>query len=353
LSQFETILIYAPSWIGDAVISLGALRTIRARYPDARLNVLARPWVVDLYQGCEAVDDYLEYDYRGRHRGPFGFFRLTRELDSRGFDLALLFPNAFRAAAVVRAAGIPERWGYGTDGRGPLLTRAVPPAPRPFGRHQAFYYLDMLRELGFDTGQPDTTLRLTEQMKQSARKMLEASEIAPGEPLIGIHPGATGGAAKRWIREYYADVGDRLASAYRGRVVLLGGPGELDLTREIRAQIDAPVIDLAAKTSLVELMGVLDALSVLITNDSGPMHLASALDTPTVAIFGPTDERETGPMGRSSRVLRKPVDCSPCLLKDCPTDHRCMTEVGVDEVVAAASQLIEKKHKPHAAEAVS
>ena len=311
MSPFETILVYAPSWIGDAVMSLGALRNLRTRYPEARLTVLARPWVVDLYQGCEAVDDYLEYDYRGRHRGPFGFFRLSRELEKHGFDLALLFPNAFRAAAVVRAAGIRERWGYGTDGRGLLLTRSVPPAPRPFGRHQTFYYLDMMRELGFDMNPPDTTLRLTSEMRHAGRRLLEPSDLQASEPLIGIHPGATGGAAKRWIPERYAEVGDRLASAHGGRVVLLGGPGELDLTREIRSRIQAPVIDLAAKTSLVELMGVLDALSVLVTNDSGPMHLAAALGTPTVAIFGPTDERETGPMGQNSRVLRRHVQLQP------------------------------------------
>jgi heptosyltransferase-2 len=353
LNPFENVLVYAPSWIGDAVMSLGALRQLRTRYPEARLTVLARPWVVGLYRGCEAVDDTLEYDYRGRHRGPFGFFRLSRELDKHGFDLALLFPNAFRAAAVVRAAGIPERWGYGTDGRSLLLTRSVPPAPRPFGRHQAFYYLDMMRALGFDAGPPDTTLRLTTEMRQAARRLLESFDCQPGEPLIGIHPGAAGGTAKRWIREHYAEVGERLASTRHGRVVLLGGPGELDLTREIRSRIQAPVIDLATKTSLVELMGVIDALSVLVTNDSGPMHLAAALGTPTVAIFGPTDERETGPMGRHSKVLRKHVDCSPCLLKDCPTDHRCMTEVGVEEVVDAAAQLLDKKYKSQAAEAAS
>ncbi len=182
---------------------------------------------------------------------------------------------------------------------------------------------------------------------------MDSFDCQASEPLIGIHPGATGGAAKRWIPEHYAEVADRLASAHRGRVVLLGGPGELNLTREIRSRIQAPVIDLAAKTSLVELMGALAALSVLVTNDSGPMHLAAALGTPTVAIFGPTDERETAPMGRNSRVLRRHVDCSPCLLKDCPTDHRCMTEVGVEEVLAAATPLLEKKYKSHAAEAAS
>jgi heptosyltransferase-2 len=278
---------------------------------------------------------------------------LSRELDKHGFDLALLFPNAFRAAALVRAAGIPERWGYGTDGRRPLLTRSVPPAPRPFGRHQTFYYLDMMRELGFETTSPDTTLRLTTEMRQAARQLLESAGYQRGEPLIGIHPGAAGGSAKRWTRDNYAEVGEQLASGQHGQVVLLGGPGELDLIREIRSRIRAPVIDLAAKTSLVALMGVLDALSVLVTNDSGPMHLAAAFGTPTVAIFGPTDERETGPMGRSSKVLRRHVDCSPCLLKECPTDHRCMTEIGVEEVVDAAVQLVEKKYKSRAAEAVS
>lgn len=337
----RSILIHAPSWIGDAVMSLAALRSLKSAFPEAQLSVLARPWVRDLYAGCEAVDDTLSYDREGEHRGPRGFFRAAREIRERRFDTAVLFPNAFRAAALAFAAGIPERWGYATDGRGFLLTRAAPPAPRPFGRHQVFYYLDLLRALEIPTGAPSTRLASTEAMKERAAKLLGDSGCCPGDRLVGLHPGATNGAAKRWPTDRYRTLGDRLAAAYDVRLVVLGGPAEEALAREIQRGLSREPVFLAGRTALAEFMGVLSALSLFVSNDSGPMHLATALGVPTVAIFGPTDERETGPWGGRARVVREKVDCSPCLLRDCPIDHRCMLRLEVDAVYRAAGELLE------------
>jgi heptosyltransferase-2 len=353
LNAFESILVYSPSWIGDAVMSLGALRSVKANYPSARITVLARTWVEDLYQGCEVVDGTLRYDYTGAHSGPRGFMRLVDVLKKPQFDMALLFPNAFRAAAVVWTARIPERWGYGTDGRGLLLTRSAPPAPRPFGRHQAFYYLDLLQGLGLSVSHPDTHLAVTPGMKEQAAALLSQAEWQPGDTLIGIHPGATGSSAKRWLAERYAEVGDRLASRHGVRVALLGGPKEIGLSNEIRSYMKTSPLFLAGETSLEALIGIIDSLCLLVTNDSGPMHLASALEVPTVAVFGPTDERETGPMGRHARVVRKHVDCSPCLLKECTTDHRCMRLVEVGEVYEEAVNLMESKAKQKTGKAAS
>lgn len=346
----ESILVYSPSWIGDSVMALAALRSLRAHYPAAKLTVLAKPWVEELYQGCEAVDASFRFDAKGAHAGPRGFVRLVRALSRSRFDVAVLFPNAFRAAAVVRAAGIPERWGYGTDGREWLLTRSVPPAPRPFGRHQTHYYLDLLRALGIcSTAPPNIGLSTTPSMAERATKLLQTSGWHLGEPLVGLHPGATNSSAKRWAPERYALVGDRLADELGARVVLLGGPNEVVLAEEIRSRMQKPSLCLAGETSLGELMGVLESLAILVTNDSGPMHLAAALGVPTVAIFGPTDERETGPLGRNARVVRKQVECSPCLHKECPTDHRCMRRVQVDEVCQVVMELLEGQGAPRAA----
>ncbi len=349
----KSILVYSPSWLGDAVMSLAALRSLRAYYPDARITVLARSWVVDLYKACEAVDDTLEYDHRGIHKGPLGFLRLVALLREPKFDLALLFPNAFRAAAVVWAARIPKRLGYGTDGRTSFLTRAAPPAPRPFGRHQVYYYLDLLRDLGIPTAAPDNRLHLTTELRGKAQDLLTRNGWNGRQPLVGIHPGATGSSAKRWFPARYAEVGDRLADLLEGRVILLGGPREQALTEEILDSMRTSPIDLSGQTSLEELMGVLDTFAVFVTNDSGPMHIAAALGTPTVAVFGPTDERETGPIGQGSGTVRKEVHCSPCLLKECPTDYRCMLEVEVDDVVQRATELLGKKTKSGPREAVS
>jgi heptosyltransferase-2 len=351
MKPFEpaSILVYSPSWIGDSVMALGALRSLRIHYPSAKLTVLAKPWVEELYQGCEAVDGSFRFDVKGAHAGPRGFVRLARALNRWRFDLAVLFPNAFRAAAVARAAGIPERWGYGTDGRSWLLTRSVPPAPRPFGRHQAHYYLDLIRALGIRPGPPNIGLATTPSMGEQAIKLLRTSGWHLGEPLVGLHPGATNSSAKRWVPERYAAVGDRLADGLGARVVLLGGPNEVALAEEIRSLMQKPTLFLAGETSLGELMGVLESLAILVTNDSGPMHLASALGVPTVAIFGPTDERETGPLGRNARVVRQQVECSPCLHRECPTDHRCMSRVQVDEICQVAMELLEGQRAPRAA----
>ena len=348
-----SILVYAPSWIGDAVMSLGALRYLRHAYPDSQLTVLAKPGIEDLYRCCEAVDGTMCLD-PGTERGVSGFLRVASRLRESAFDLAVLFPNSFRSAATVWAAGIPHRWGYGHDGRGFLLTKAAPPAHRPFGRHQAYFYIDLLRHLGIETGEPDLRLNLQESMRRNAATLLEAHGWRSGESLIGIHPGATGSAAKRWMPKRYAEVADRLAASaasHDARVVILGGAGEEAIAAETKAHLRSAPIILAGKTSLAELMGIAATLSVLICNDSGPMHVASALGVPTVAVFGPTDERETGPLGRDARVVRQQVECSPCLLKDCPIDHRCMDRVTVENVYQVAVDLLNGKGSRQRAEA--
>jgi heptosyltransferase-2 len=333
-------------------MSLGALRSLRRAYPDSRLTVLAKPWVEELYEACDGVDAILRYDPR-KDGGIRGLLRTARRLREAKFDAAVLLPNSFRSAAIVWAAGIPERWGYAEDGRGLLLTRGVPPAHRPFGRHQAYYYLDLLRHLGVETGQPDTHLSLTDTMRGRATELLQAHRGRPGQALVGIHPGATNSSAKRWIPERYAEVAERLAASHDARIVVLGGPEEEVLAEEIRAHLETPSLSLAGQTSLGELMGILGSLSILISNDSGPMHLAAALGTPTVAVFGPTDERETGPLSRKARVVRHHVECSPCLLKQCPIDHRCMERVTVEDVYSASVDLLEGSGSRERAEAAS
>lgn len=336
----SAVLVYAPSWIGDAVMSLGAVRALRASYPDARLAVLTRPWVQELYGACEDVDDTVLYDPRGADRGLEGFLRAARRVRHEKFDAGVVLPNAFRAAALVRAAGIPERWGYATESRGLLLTKRVPPAPRPFGRHQSYFYLDLLRGLGLEAGEPDTSLTATPEMRDGARELLER-EGWQGGALVGVHPGATNSRAKVWKASRYAEVATKLAEAHDAQVVVLGGTTEGELAAEVERGLPPDVaLQLQGKTSLADLMGVLAELSVFLTNDSGPMHLAAALGVRTVAVFGPTDPRETGPVGARARVVREPVECSPCLYRDCPIDHRCMERVNVERVFDEASALV-------------
>ncbi|HEY7820328.1 MAG TPA: glycosyltransferase family 9 protein, partial [Vicinamibacteria bacterium] len=270
-----SILVFAPSWIGDAVISLGAVRLLRRERPEARIVVLARPSLVELYQGVSGVDDTLRYDPRGTDRGLAGLRAAARRIRAERFDVCLLLPNAFRAAAFARLAGIPERWGYATESRGFLLTRRVAPAPRPFGRHQAYYYLELMSGLGFAASSPDVGLTVDEGRKRSARFLLQREGWDGRTPLIGVHPGASGSQAKIWSGSRFGEAAAKLSAVMGARVVLLGGPSENALALAVESALDKSPLRLQGKTSLGELMGVLSELSLFLANDSGPMHLAA------------------------------------------------------------------------------
>jgi heptosyltransferase-2 len=326
VSPVERLLVRAPNWVGDVVLSLPALRDLRKAFPSARLEVLARSWVAGIYRAVAGVDSVVE------SRSAAADVAATRGR----FDLAVLLPNSFAAAWTAWRAGIPERWGYATDGRGGLLTRRcrVPPSVR--GRSQVYYYRAMLEGLGLATeGPPDASLRCPEEWAARGRALL-----ADEGPWIGVHAGAYYGSAKRWPRERFAAAADLVARRTGARVAILGGAAERPLAEAIAADLEAPVRVLCGETTLAELVGVLSRLRLLLSNDSGPMHLGAALGVSVVAVFGSTDWRETAPFSPFARVVREETSCAPCLLRECPVDHRCMTRVGVDRVAAEALELI-------------
>lgn len=326
MSDVARLLVRAPNWVGDVILSLPALRDTRRAFPDARLEVLARSWVAELYRAVPEVDAVNES--RG-HKEDAAALRGR-------FDLALLFPNSFASALTLWRAGIPARWGYATDGRGLLLTRRcrVPAAVR--GRSQVYYYRAMLEGLGIATeGPPDASLRSPEEWSVRGAELL-----GDDGPWIGVNPGAFYGSAKRWLPERFAAAADIVARRTDARVAIVGGPAERPLAEAIAEGMQAPVRVLCGETTLGELVGVLSHLRLLLTNDSGPMHVAAALGIPLVAVFGSTDWRETPPVGDTSRIVREDVECAPCILRECPIDHRCMTRVGVERVVAEALELV-------------
>jgi heptosyltransferase-2 len=322
----ERLLVRAPNWIGDVVLSLGALRDLRRNFPDSRIEVLGRPWVADVYRMVKEVDAVRE---------SLGF---REDVGSaRGaFDAAVLLPNSFRSALEVFLARVPERWGYATDGRGVLLTRSAHPPALLRGQSQVYYYRAMLAAIGLRvSARSDLTLRCPDAWSARGLELLREPS-----PWVGLNPGAAYGTAKRWIPERFAAVADLLAGSFDVRTVILGGPSERALGEEIAGLMASPAKVLAGRTSLSELLGVLSCLSLLVTNDSGPMHLAGALGVRQVAIFGPTDFTETRPVGEHV-LVREPVACSPCMLRECPIDHRCMRRVSADRVFEEARSLLE------------
>ena len=321
------LLVRAPNWLGDAVLSLPAVRDVRRNFPGSRIEILARPWVAPLYGAVSEVDAVRESRGVG-----------ADAIAVRGaFDAAVILPNSFASALSVWRAAIPQRWGYATDLRGPLLTRhpRVPAAVR--GRSQVYYYRAMLAGVGLDVSpEADASLRCPEDWTARGSALLGGG----GGPWIGLNPGASFGPAKRWAPERYAAAGELLARRTGARIAILGGADERALGEAIAAGMRAPVRVLCGQTTLPELVGVLSRLRLLVTNDSGPMHVAAALGVPLVAVFGPTDWRETAPVGGRHRVVREPVPCSPCLLRECPIDHRCMKRIPVDRIVSEARSLL-------------
>ena len=320
----ERVVVRAPNWIGDVVLSLGAVRDLRRNFPGAKLAVLGRPWVSEIYGAVPEVDEVIE------SRGV----RADGAALRGRFDLGVLLPNSFGTALALWLARLPARWGYATDGRGLLLTRRARVPREIRGRSQVYYYRAMLAGVGLKvSATPDVSLRCPPSWQEESAPLLQSSPA-----WIGLNPGAAFGGAKRWLPERFAEAGDQLARERGAAVAIVGSASERPLGEQIAAKMTAPVRVLCGETNLRLLVGVLSRLSLLVTNDSGPMHLAAALGVPVVAVFGSTDPTETFPVGEH-RLVREPVPCSPCLLRECPIDHRCMTRIGVDRVVRAAHEL--------------
>jgi len=326
-------MVRVPNWIGDAVMATPALGAIRETFPEAHVTVVANPLVAELFSFHPDCDQVIRFDKHSGQGGVGGFWRFCHSLRSERFDLAILFQNAFEAALMAVLAGIPRRAGYRTDGRGLLLTAGVPAIDKKHGLHHVDYYLQMLDQLGIAGG--DGCLRLALTAEEEGRA---AARLGTG-PWIAVNPGASYGAAKRWIPEHFAAVADGLVTEFGVRVVLTGGPGEVEIGRDIERSMRTAPLNLIARTSVRELMAILAHCRLVVTNDSGPMHIAAAFGVPIVAIFGPTDHTTTSPLAENCRIVRSAVDCAPCMLRECPTDHRCMTGVTAGEVLAAAREL--------------
>jgi len=342
--EFSKILIRTTNWLGDAVMSLPAIRAVRARFPKAEIVALARPWVADLYARETAINRVISYAVAPGFRDVPGKLRVARGLRREEFDCAILFQNAFEAAAIAWLAGIPCRIGYARDGRGTLLTDPVPvPKPGEIPRHERFYYLEMLRRAGLIGEIPESQEIRLDGSQAAAREGTRGFEQRKiTQPGIGVAPGAAYGTEKRWLPERFAEAALEVMSG-GGSVVLFGSAAERELCEavgDLVRQAGISVYNLAGETALKEFIEMAAACLVFLTNDSGAMHIASAMGVPTVAVFGSTDDSTTGPTGALARVVREPVECSPCLLRECPIDHRCMTRVTAHQVAGVALELL-------------
>lgn len=340
--MIDKILIRAANWVGDAVMSTPMVRAVRRNFPGAEIAILAKPWVAPVFEQSADVNRVLIYDAKGKHAGAGGILRLARELRRERFDLAVLVQNAFEAALIAFLAGIPHRLGYDRDGRRLLLTHAVPVNAATRRLHQIDYYLGILCGAGLPAFGREMTLDFSPAEREAATALLADAGVSGDLNLFGLNPGAAFGSAKRWLPERFAEVGRRLLHDHPdGAVLIFGGPGEKELGEAIRELIGGRCVNFAGRTTLRRAMALIERCRLFITNDSGLMHVAAALDVPQVAVFGSTDHATTSPSSSVARMVRVPLPCSPCMKPHCPLgDHACMERVTTERVLAVVDRLL-------------
>lgn len=333
------ILIRATNWIGDAIMTLPALRAVRQRFADAEIAIVARPYVADIYRDQQVCDRLMAYDPQGIHAGLSGRERLAEEIRAQKFGVALLLQNAFDAAWLAWRASIPERIGYARDGRSFLLTTAVPvPKPDEIPAHEKFYYLELLRRAGWIDSLSDETfiaMHVPEEKRRRAAEFLVESGVRPHTLRVAIGAGASYGLAKCWPPARFAEIANRLQLQADADIILFGTASESSVSNAISAEMRRPPVNLTGQTAIADLPALLSQCHLFLGNDSGAMHVAAAVGLPVVAVFGPTDPHGTAPVTPRCTIVQEKPYCSPCFLRRCPTDHRCMTKVTPDMVEAA------------------
>lgn len=323
-------------------MSVPALRELRRIFPDAQITLHTRSWADGLFSDVDFIDELVTFD---KQRWKIkDVYDNTQFLKPDGYDLAVLLPNSFESALTSFLTRIPRRIGYNKDVRGLLLTDPVAVPEWKNRRHEVFYYLNLVREiekrvLGRETvleHNADASLTISDERKQKARIMLKKAGVDLLRPTVALGMGSTNSRAKRWPADRFAELADRLSAESGANVVLVGSEGDSDAANAVKAASKRLPIDLTGKTDIGEAAAILSVVDFLVSNDMGLAHIAPSVGTQTLTIFGPTNPETTRPFSNIAEVIRKQVECSPCMLRDCPIDHRCMTWVTVDEVFEAA-----------------
>ena len=331
------IVVKGTNWIGDVCLSLPAVYALRRMYPDSVIDIALKKPLGAVLEGLTIIDDVVEYS-----PGLKGEQELVSRLKRDRYDLGVIFPRSLHAAALFFFARPRRRLGYAADMRSFLLTDRVKRTKEVTSKHQSEYYRHLISTLG-DPGDPVIPrLSISDRDLEEARALMHKWGWRGGR-LIGINPGAAYGDAKRWYADRFAETADALSDELDAQVVVFGGPLEVDVAEKVSRYMKREPIVAAGRTTIRQLMALIESTDLFITNDTGPMHLAAALDVPLVAVFGSTNPITTSPMAGEGRfaLVRHEVECSPCLERSCPLKHhRCMELVGVSDVVDAALSLV-------------
>lgn len=333
------------NWVGDTVLSYPTVQQLKALFPKSHLAILIPSYLVDLWKTLPYVDEIIPFQKKTGIGSVWEDLNLSQSLKERNFDLAVILPRSFRSAFHIFLARIPVRIGYENEGRSLFLTHGIHRTKEVLEGHRVHYYRRLLEPFGRLEGLPSPQIVLREEDRRWADQTLKDLGVEEGKPLIGMNPGATYGLAKCWFPDRFGKLGERLVEKWQSKILLFGKEEERPIIGEIVHRLGTEGIDMAGKTRLLQLAALLERCALLVTNDTGTMHMAAAVGTPVVALFGSTLPLVTGPWGEGHSVIRKNVSCSPCWKRICPTDHQCMERITVDEVERVVDKHLKHERK--------
>ncbi|MGD2170374.1 MAG: lipopolysaccharide heptosyltransferase II [Chlamydiota bacterium] len=341
----KNIIVRMPNWIGDIVMATPVLTDIKTKYPNSALTVMCKAPICEILQYDEDIDEL--YCFTKQATKLFERRKETKNIISRlkqgGYDLGVLLTNSFSSAWWFWQGGVKNIIGYDCNLRNMLLSYPVKRSENHEKEHQVVFYKKLLAPLGIEVSDTFPRLHMSDKELNNAKTLLYQRGYKEGSPLIGINPTASFGPAKCWPKERFREIIQKLIEEKNCYVVCFGDISSVDLVKEVCWGLSDKVINLAGVTSICELVSVIQLCDVLLTNDSGPMHIAAAVKTPLIALFGSTNRHKTGPY-KHGKVIQKNVACSPCYLKVCPIDFRCMKRIAVEEVLQAITDALEKKN---------
>ncbi|HEY2810027.1 MAG TPA: lipopolysaccharide heptosyltransferase II [Rhabdochlamydiaceae bacterium] len=341
--KVENIIVRMPNWIGDLVMATPILSDLRKAYPAARITAMCRSPICELLKEDPEIDELFCFSKTSVFGRRSERRNIIEKLRQGHYDLGILLTHSFSSAWWFWVGRVRHRLGYECNGRKWLLTHSTSFPANIQNQHLVVTYKILLEQLGIPVSATAPRLYLSANEIEEARVLLRQSGVPEQAPLIGINPGATYGSAKCWLPERFREVVERLLSDKDMYIVFFGDQATVALCKEICRGLPSRVINLAGLTALRELASLISHCDVLLTNDSGPMHIADALGTTLVALFGSTSEIVTGPYSQQGGVIHKHVRCSPCYQRICPVDFRCMKEIEAEEVYVAVKKALAKK----------
>jgi heptosyltransferase-2 len=340
--QYHRILVARTDRIGDVLLSTPVIHALRQKFPQAFISMLVAPYAKDVVEGNPYLDEVIIYDKDGKHKSWWRSFKFANRLKKKKFDLAIILHPTNRMHLITFLAGIPQRLGFNRK-LGFLINRRKNHTKQEGRKHEAEYNLDLLADLGITGNPQDLFMPIRQESVQYVEALFRKEGISPADKILAINPGASC-PSKIWPTERFAQVAEKLAGLYNFKILILAGPKEIYLADKIAREIKAKAVNLAGKTSVSQLASILKRCTLFISNDSGPVHIASALGIPVISIFGRSQAglspKRWGPLGKHDKYLHKGGGCIQCLAHNCVKEFACLKAISVDHVVSAAESIL-------------